>query len=76
MHEIIVFRLVTQIVVEYTWKKTLDKTEAAIKNTQSRETGNIEYQRHKNKDKQKKNRNTICVGHHYAQTNSNNVKKT
>ena len=54
MHEIIVFRLVTQIVVEYTWKKTLDKTEAAIKNTQSRETGNIEYQRHKNKDKQKK----------------------
>jgi len=54
MHEIIVFRLVTQIVLEYTWKKTLDKTEAAIKNTQSRETGNIEYQRHKNKDKQKK----------------------
>ena len=52
MHEIIVFRLLTQIVVKYTWKKTLEKTEGEIKNAQSRETGNIGYQRHKNKDKQ------------------------
>jgi hypothetical protein len=27
-------------------------------------------------DKQNKNRNTMCVGHHYAQANTNNVKKT
>ena len=27
-------------------------------------------------DKQSKKHNTICVGHHYAQTNINNVIKT
>ena len=26
--------------------------------------------------KQNKNKNTICVWHHYAQTNTNNVNKT
>ena len=38
-----------------------------IKNEQSRETG-------RNQTKQKQN--TICVGHHYTQTNTNNVNKT
>jgi hypothetical protein len=27
-------------------------------------------------DKQDKKQNTICVGHHYTQTNTNNVNKT
>jgi hypothetical protein len=46
---------------------TLDNTDVAIKNGQSRKTGNIEYtgrwqaiQKH----------NTICDGHHYTQTNT------
>ena len=42
----------------------LENTEGAIKNEQSRETGNIEYTRRR---KTKQNHNTICVGHHYAQ---------
>ena len=52
---------------------TLDNTDVAIKNWQSRKTGNIEYtgrwqaiQKH----------NTICDGHHYTQTNTNNISKT
>jgi len=28
------------------------------------------------KDKQNKKHNTLCVGHHYMQTNSNNINKT
>ena len=47
----------------------LENTAWAIKNGQSRETGN------KTK-KQKKQHNTICVGHHYTQTNTNNINKT
>ena len=43
-------------------------TKEAIKNGQSRETGNIAYKTKEN--------NTICVGHHYTQTNTNNVNKT
>jgi len=27
-------------------------------------------------DKQKQKHNTICVGHHYTQTHTHNVKKT
>jgi hypothetical protein len=27
-------------------------------------------------DKKNKTHNTICVGHHYAQANTNNVNKT
>ena len=50
--------------------KTLEKTEGAITNGQSRETGNIGYQK-----EEKHNENTnICVGH-YTQTNTNNVLK-
>ena len=48
-------------------KYTLDSPEMAITNEQSRETGNIGYTiRRKTKQKQK----TICVGHHYGQTNT------
>ena len=41
----------------------LEKTEVAIKNGQSRETGNIWYTRHKTQDEDKQNEihNTICV---------------
>ena len=49
----------------------LENTEGAIENGQSRETDNIGYTKTK-----KKNHNTICVGHHYMQTNTNNVNKT
>jgi len=28
------------------------------------------------KTKKNKNKNTICIGHHYAQANTNNVNKT
>ena len=50
----------------------LEDTEEPIKNGQSRETGNIGYTwRRKTKQKH----NTICVGHHYTQNNTNNVHK-
>jgi len=32
--------------------------------------------RHKTKTNKIKKHNTICVGHHYTQTNTNNVNKT
>jgi hypothetical protein len=51
----------------------LENTEGAIKNGQSRKTGNIGYTRQR---KTKQKHNTICVGHHYPQTNKNNVNKT
>ena len=51
----------------------LENTIGAIKNGQYRETGNIGYTRQlKTKQKQ----NTICVGHHYTQTITDNVNKT
>ena len=37
------------------------------------ETGNIGYTRRR---KTKQKHNAICVGHHYTQTNTNNVNKT
>ena len=46
--------------------------EGAIQHRQSRETGKIEYTRRR----QTKKHNTICVRHHYTQTNTNNVNKT
>jgi hypothetical protein len=49
---------------------TLENAEGAIKNRQSRETVNTRRR------KTKQNHKTICVGHHYAQANSNNVNKT
>ena len=42
------------------------------KQKQFRETGNIGYTRRR---KTKQTHNTICVEHHYAQTNTNNVNK-
>ena len=45
----------------------------AITNGQSRGTGKIGYTRRRN-TKQKHNK--ICVGHHYAHTNTNNTNKT
>jgi hypothetical protein len=37
--------------------------------------GNIGYTSHKTKTKKTKKHNTICIGHHYAQTNTKNVNK-
>jgi hypothetical protein len=51
----------------------LENTERALKNGQSRETGIIGYIR---RGKSKQKHNTICVGHHYLQANTNNVNKT
>ena len=55
-----------------------------MKKRQSKETGNIQYTRRRDnlekqatystQDEDKQNKNTICVGHHYMQTNTNNVK--
>jgi len=39
----------------------LENTEGAMKNAQSRETGNIGYTRHR---QTKQKHNTICVGQH------------
>jgi hypothetical protein len=44
-----------------------------MKNGQSWESGNIGYTRGR---KTKQKHNTICVGHHYMQTNTNNENKT
>jgi hypothetical protein len=48
----------------------LENSEGAIQSGQSRETGNIGYTRWR---QTKQIQNTICVGHHYAQTNTHNV---
>ena len=40
------------------------------KNDQFRETGNIDEEK-----KPGEKHNTICVGHHYVQTNTDNVNK-
>jgi hypothetical protein len=48
-------------------------TEGAFGNGQSRETGKICYTR---RTLTKQKHNTICVGNHYAQANTNNVNKT
>jgi hypothetical protein len=42
-------------------------------NEQSRETGNTCHTRQR---KARQKHNTICVGHHNTQTNTNNVNKT
>ena len=51
----------------------LENTEGAITNVQSRETGNIGYTKRR---KTKQTHNTICAGHHYVQTNTNNLNTT
>jgi hypothetical protein len=52
---------------------TLEKNEGAIRNAQTRETGNIGHTRRR---KTKQKHNTMCVGHHYAHANTNNVNRT
>ena len=54
-------------------KYTLENTEGTIKNGQYRETSSIGRTRGR---KTKQKHNTMCVGHHYTQTNSNNVSKS
>jgi hypothetical protein len=54
-------------------KNMTENTEGAIKNGQSIETGNIGYTR---RIKTKQKHNILCVGHHYTQTNKNNINKT
>ena len=51
---------------------TLENTEGAIKNGQSRETDNIGYPRGQ---KTKQKHNTICGVHHYTKTNTYNINK-
>jgi hypothetical protein len=50
-------------------KRMFDNNEVAIKNEQARETGNTRRR------KTQQNHNAY-VGHHYAQTNTNNLNKT
>ena len=46
-------------------------------NGQSIETSNAGHTRQNKKpDKNKQKTNTMCVGHHYPQENTNNVNKT
>ena len=51
----------------------LENTEGTITNKQSRETGNTG---HTTQRKTKQKHNTICVGHNYMKTKTNNVNKT
>ena len=53
-------------------RKTLENTEEEIKKGQSRETGNIGYTRRIKTNKH----NTIYVGYHHMQANTNNTNKT
>ena len=53
---------------------TLDNTVGAIKNVQSRETGNMGYTR--GRQTSQKHNTIYCAGHHYTRTNTNNVNKT
>ena len=50
-------------------KQTLENTEGAIKIDNPEKLATQGTQ-----DKEK--HNTICVGHHYTQTNTNNINKT
>jgi len=51
----------------------LENTKGTITNGQSRNNGNIGYTR---RIKIKQKHNTICVEHHYTQTNTNKINKT
>jgi quinolinate synthase len=53
----------------------VDEIKVAIKNRQSRETDNIPDEERRIQ-KLKQQHNTICVGHHYVQINTNNLNKT
>ena len=60
---------------KFNLKETLENIEGAIKNGQSVETDNIVNTRHKTKTNKTKTQHN-CVGHHFTQTNTNNVNKT
>ena len=57
-------------------QKTLENTEGTIKKGQSRETANIQNVGYIRRRQTKQKHNTMCVGHHYMQANTNNVNKT
>ena len=59
--------MISIVQTETSKNKTLQNTKGAIKNGQSRETGNIGHTRRR---KTKQKHNTICVGHHTVQTNT------
>ena len=60
---------VTQVINKrFPGSMAVKKTKGGIKNSQSREAGNIGYTRRRQK-------NTICVGHYYAQRNTNDVNE-
>jgi heterodisulfide reductase subunit B len=65
----------TQYVVDAIIHKTHDEDKGS-KKTQHNMWWMPSYTRHRTKTKEAKKHNTIYVGHHYAQTNTNNVKKT
>ena len=50
-----------------------EKTEGAFKMDNPEKLATLGTQ---DEDKQNKKYNTICVGYHYTQTNTNNVNKT
>ena len=55
----------------------IENTEVVAQNGQSIEIGNACHTRQRIKTKQKKQKtNTMCVGHHSPQTNTNNVNKS
>ena len=67
------FRLID---VKYAWEdRNTDRNTMNIINIKwtIEETGNIGYTRRR---QSKQKHNTICGGHHYSQTNTNNVNKT
>jgi hypothetical protein len=54
----------------------MENTEVVAQHGQSIEIGNTCHTRQRIKTKQKQAKNTMCVGHHYPQANTNNVNKT
>ena len=54
----------------------MENTEVVAQHGQSIEIGNTCHTRQRIKTKQKQAINTMCVGHHYPQANTNNVNKT
>ena len=74
-HKIISTIINMNIGIKWTtyWKKRQRKPKGTIKNWQPREISNTGHTRRR---KSKLKHNTICVRHHYMQTNANNVNKT
>jgi len=54
----------------------LEKTEGSKQEWAIQRSWQYWVHKTQDEDKQNKNRNTICVGHRYAQTITNNVNKT